>query len=371
MSYSEYFEKYSSTTIGAGANQSFFEMNEGEIRTSLAFFKAGVTGRHNYSLLFSDVIDSTFADGSKSRANMKLGGWRIESLKVGRCKRFSFADVKEAETNELAIDNLVSLTFDGASSKAIPEGESAYSDPVSLEFFKDEYIAVEISYSGRRIPSHPESMLPLYRKTDSGYVYSVDMPLPLMIGCDRSVKGRIGYLGDSITQGIGAGFNTYGHWCARLSEMIGWEYSHYNLGIGYARASDAATGGDWLRRAESCDTVFICLGTNDVAHDPNGAKAIADSLNSIICKLKAANCRIILQTAPPFDREGERRTRWFELNDIIRNELSKKALYTFDNVPVLRLSEEFPEKARYGGHPDSTGCAAWAAALYESIKNYF
>ena len=371
MSYSEYFEKYSSSTIGAGANQSFFEMNEGEVRTSLAFFKAGVTGRYNYSLLFSDVIDSTFADGSKSRANMRLGGWRIESLKVGRCKSFPFADVKEARIDLLSIEDVRDLTFGGASSKKLREGETVFSDPVGLEFLKDEYIAVEISYSGRRIPSHPESMLPLYRRTDSGYEYSVDMPLPLMIGCERAVKGRIGYLGDSITQGIGAGFNTYGHWCARIAEMIGWEYSHYNLGIGYARASDAAADGEWLRRAESCDTVFLCLGTNDVAHDPEGARAIASSLNSIICKLKAANCRIILQTAPPFDREGERKECWFELNDIIKSELSRKVLYTYDNVPVLRLSEELPERAKYGGHPNCAGCEAWAADLYENVKKYF
>ena len=239
---------------------------------------------------------------------------------------------------------------------------------MALEFDKNDYMVIEITYSGKRVPCHTESVLPLYNKTEKGYEYSTDMPLPLMIGCDREIKGRIGYLGDSITQGIGAGYNTYSHYCARLSDMIGDEYSHYNLGIGYARATDAASDGAWLSRAKKMDTVFLCLGTNDVAHDDNTAESIAESIKIIICKLLAANCRIILQTAPPFDRVGERKKRWFRLNEIIKGELSSLVDHTFDNVPALRLSEESPEKAKYGGHPNSLGCKVWAEALYESIK---
>ncbi len=365
-----YFKQFSSNTIGAGANQSFFEMKEGEVRTGLAFFKIAASGKFAYSLLFSDVIDSTYADGSKSRANMTLGGWTIHSLKVGRCRSFPYSEIKKANPDKIPLEGVVTLSFNGKECVKIAEGESCSSDPAMLYFEKGDYIAVEITYLGKKVPHHPESMLPLYNKTEYGYEYSTDMPLPLMIGCDREVKGRIGYLGDSITQGIGAGYNTYLHWCARLADMIGDEYSHYNLGIGYARAADAASDGAWLTRAKGCDVVFLCLGTNDVAHDSGGAKSIFNALKSVICKLKLANCSIILQTAPPFDREGDRKETWFELNRIIKEELSEEVDCVFDNVPYLMLSKEFPEKSKYGGHPNSEGCRIWAEALYDNVNSF-
>ena len=368
-----YMSNYSSATIGAGANQTLFYPKNGEVRTGIAFFRIAVSGRYNYSLLFSDIIDSTFAAGDLSVANMKCGGYKIHSLKVSRCSKapVGLEEIKNYSPELAELKDTVKLSFGSQGEASIDEGETVYSDPVSLCFEKGDYMVIEMTYSGKRVPCHAESMLPIYNKTENGWEYSPEMPLPLMIGCDRPTKARIGYLGDSITQGIGAGYNTYEHWCARLSDMIGWEYSHYNLGIGYSRAADAASDGVWLRRAKEMDIVFLCLGTNDVAHDSGGAQSIAKSLKTVICKLKAANCRIILQTAPPFDREGERRARWFLLNDIIKKELSGLVDLTFDNIPVLCLSEEFPEKAKYGGHPNSEGCKLWAEALYDYTKEFF
>ena len=365
-----FFKEYSSNTIGAGANQSFFYPEKK--RTGLAFFKILAAGEYDYSLLFSDTIDSTYADGSFSRANMNAGGYRIESLSVFRCKDLPCKNrVSEWNPSEAKALSSVDLTFNGERGVTIPEGGTVFTDAVKLYFDKGDYIAIRITYEGKRVPSHPESMLPLYNKTAEGWEYSVDMPLPLMIGCNRPVKGRIAYLGDSITQGIGTGYNTYLHYCAIFADLIGDEYSHYNLGIGYARAADAASRGAWLERAKTCDTVFLCLGTNDVAHDEDGAESIAKNLRTIIDELKTADCRVILQTAPPFDRVGVRRERWFELNRIIREDLSLRADWLFDNVPLLRLSEEEPEKARYNGHPNPEGCLVWANAMYEELKSLF
>ena len=366
-----YFKNYSSASVGAGANQTVFFPKDGEVRVGIAFFKIAVSGSYNYSLLFSDVMDSTYADGSVSVANMNAGGYKIHSLSVSRTSGVPTENgVKLYDPEKAVLSDTKVLTFDSHTSVEIKEGETVSTDPVSLTFEKGEYIAIKMEYSGKRIPCHIESMLPIYNKTAEGWEYSPEMPLPLMIGCDKKFKARIGYLGDSITQGIGAGLNTYEHWCARIAEMIGDEYSHYNLGIGYSRAADAATDGVWLSRAKEMDIVFLCLGTNDVAHDQGGAKSIASSLKTILCKLKDANCRIILQTAPPFDRVGERRERWFMLNDIILNELSSLADITFDNVPPLRFSEEFPEKSKYGGHPNAEGCKVWAEELFAHVKDF-
>ncbi len=366
----DHFNRYSSSTVASGANQSFFEMAIGEIRTGLALFKISQSGKYNYSLLFSDITDSTFAGGEKSRVGMSLGGYIIHSLKVGRCSYFPSGEenVKNAELEKYGIKDFKTLLFDGNGEKAV--NGFVFSDPVSLCFQKGDYMAVEITYSGKRVPYHPESILPLYNKTDNGYVYSTEMPLPIMIGSDREVRGKICYLGDSITQGIGAGFNTYLNWCALLANKIGGNYAHYNIGIGYARASDAAYDGSWLLRAKQCDTVFLCLGTNDIGSgaDENDIKA---SLKAIICKLKSSNCRIILQTLPPFCHTGEKGRVWNEVNRIIREELSLLACEVFDIAPLLALSPERPTETKYGGHPNAEGCKIWADALYEKTKNLF
>ena len=60
----EYFEKYNSNTYAGSANQLYFEMNENEIHTGRIFYKITVGGEYSYSVLFSNIIDSTFANGS-------------------------------------------------------------------------------------------------------------------------------------------------------------------------------------------------------------------------------------------------------------------------------------------------------------------
>ncbi len=368
----EYFKKFSSNSIGAGANQNFFEMCEGEVRTGLVFYRICSGGEYNYSLLFSDKIDSTFAGGERSRANLVLGGFSIQRLRIGRSRTAPVGEeeVKGFDRSEFDLESLTDITFSGKAYHELSAGETVYTDPVRLYFDEGDYMAIEITYSGKRIPCHTETVLPVYNKTERGYEYSVNMPQPLMIGCDRAVRGRICYLGDSITQGIGAGLNTYLHWTARLSNMMGNELSHYNLGIGYARAADAASLGDWLLRACSCDTVFVCLGTNDIGTGLS-EKAVISSLKAIICKLKSSNCRIILQTLPPFNREGEREATWENINRIIKSELRDEVLSVFDVVPLLSESEEKPGRARYGGHPNAEGCRIWAEALYKETNKYF
>lgn len=365
-----YFDKYYSNTLGAAANQSVFTMNEGEERTSRAFFKIFAGGEYEYSLLFSDTIDSTFADGSVSRANDTLGDWEIISGSVYSCPEFPECRTPaDVDISTLKIKKLCELSFDKAAGHRVSAGEVFSSDPVRLSFEKGEYAVIKLTYTGRRLPYHPESMLPIYENVGGVWRYSLEMPLPVSIGCDRRIGGRIAYLGDSITQGIGAGYNTYRHWCAILSDMLGEGYGYYNLGIGYARAADAASDGAWLERAKNSDVCFVCLGTNDVTRDQPSTEKVARNLTTVVDALLEAGVRVILQTAPPFDRTGEARRIWFELNDYVREVLSERVELLFDNVPYLRLSEEEPDRAKFGGHPSALGCEIWAKALYESVKD--
>lgn len=93
------------------------------------------------------------------------------------------------------------------------------------------------------------------RKEEDAFLPSINLPVPSMVGCVRAVEKRIGFFWDSITQGIGSEKNSYGHWNAVLAEKLGEKNAYWNLGIGFARASDAATNGVWLQKAKQNDFV--------------------------------------------------------------------------------------------------------------------
>ena len=43
----------------------------------------------------------------------------------------------------------------------------------------------------------------------------------------------------------------------------------------------------------------------------------------------------------------------------------------FDVRRVLSVSESEPHLTRFGGHPNPEGCALWADALYETVRDMF
>ena len=226
-----------------------------------------------------------------------------------------------------------------------------------------------MTFSGGMIPYHEESMLPAFVKTAEGWEYCVKMPFAAMVGCDRPIKKRVAYLGDSITQGIGAPKNSYLHWNALLSEKLGKEYAFWNLGIGYGRASDAASDGAWLYKAKQNDVIFVCYGVNDILQGES-EQDIKDNLARIVRILKGMGKEVILQTVPPFNYSGERIESWEIINDFIKTVLSKEVDALFDNVPCLSESL-MPHMAKFGGHPNAEGGAVWADALYSEIGSLF
>ena len=370
-----YFEKYVSNTLGGSSNQFFFELEEGEIKTGRVFYKIFSGGEYNYSFLFSNIIDSTYADGSKSRANLICGEWKILSAKVG-VAQISAEDkdaaeliLSDAEQSDIHISPLQSITFEGRKDKKVRAGEIFVSDPITLCFEKGEYLCMELIFSGEMIPYHEEISLPLFVKNDQGWQYSRRMPVPNMVGCAKKVRQKIAFLGDSITQGIGVRCNSYLHWNALLAEKIGADYAFWNLGIGYGRAVDVASDGFWLQKAIQNDVVFVCLGVNDLLQGGNAAQ-IKEALAIIARKIKLAGKKLILQTVPPFNYKENVCKEWNEINRFIKEELSRTADLVFDVVPVLQVSDELPHLAKFGGHPNEEGCVVWAEALYKRLTEH-
>lgn len=359
MNIKNWFEKYSSNTLAGSGSQTFFDTEKELIHRGRIYYKIFAGGSYGYSLLFSNILNSTFEDGSRSRCNMLCEELDLRKVTVGVCKECSEAVAAEPKNTRV-------LSFNGKICKHVMPGEIFASDEFLLSAEKDEYLCVEIEFSGTKIPYHEESILPAFIWEDGEWKASKKLPFPEMIGCDRKTDLRIGFLGDSITQGCGTPVNAYAHWCALAAEKIGERYSYWNLGFGYARAQDAASDGVWLMKAKQMDWVILCLGTNDIGQK-RAEEDIKRDLECIVLKLKEAGVKMLLQTLPPFSWQGEELKKWLHINEYIKGDLSKFAEAVFDVAPFLTDSEQ-EGKAKYVEHPNEEGSRIWAEELVCFIR---
>lgn len=347
MNVKEFYDTYSSDCAAGCGNQLLTRLEAPVTKTGRCWFRLS-HGGENYALLFSNQIDSTYDDGSISCANDVGGDWMIEAIRLGLCKA---AGETPATWH--------TLTFAGETERKVTGKAPFATDPVRLNAKAGAYLCYEITLTGSCYPYHEEAVLGMWPDKQ--------IPLPLMIGCDRKVEERIGFLGDSITQGCGTEDDSYTHWVAKIGEKLPEGVSVWNLGIGYAQASDAATDGSWLARAKMCDRVHVCFGVNDVLRGRK-AEAIIEDLQTILSKLKEAGCRVILLTLPPFDLEGEQKLQWQRANRVIREELRKQADGLFDIAAVLGQPVPNEHRSLYGGHPNAEGCQAVADAYLQQMK---
>ena len=356
MTLTEFYNIYSSDCTAGTANQVLTRDAAPVTRCGRIYFRLS-HGGDNYALLFSNQIDSTFADGSISTANDVGGDWDILSLRVGT--------VSERGT-EPEVWHIV--TFDGQTQKHVSAGDTTpfFCDPIPLCAAGGDYLCYEITVCGACYPYHEEMTLNVVIRDGADWIPCKKIPAPLMIGSDRPVSRRIGFLGDSITQGCGTEYDSYTHWAAKIAEGLPAEYSVWDLGIGYARAYDAASDCGWLARVKQCDTVNVCMGVNDLLRGRTGEEVVAD-LTTIVRALKHAGCRVILFTVPPFDMTGDAKDYWYFVNENIRLTIADEADAVFDFAAVLGQEAPNAHLSVYGGHPNAEGCAI-AARAYLAVN---
>lgn len=354
MTLNDYYRFYSSDSAAGSANQVLTADKEPVERTGRVWFRLE-HGGENYSLLFSNQIDSTFSDGSISRANDVGGDWDILSLRVGLCRE------RGEEPNDMH-----AVLFDGDNGRHVEAGDTTpfWTDPIPLGAKGGEWLYYEITVRGARYPYHEEMVLTVTVRDGDGWRADKRIPVPLMIGSDRPVTKRVGFLGDSITQGCGTVYDSYTHWAAKIAQGLPAEWSAWDLGIGYARAYDAASDGGWLARAKRCDAVCVCLGVNDLVRGRSDGEIAAD-LTTITRALKKAGCRVILFTVPPFDFDGAARERWYAVNRYLRDELANEADALFDFAAVLGRPAPEEHLSVHGGHPNAEGCRIAAEAFLD------
>lgn len=313
------------------------------------------------SLLYSNTLDSTYSDGSHSHANLMLDEWTIHALRAGMVHDCGEENCAEPET-------FTEITFDGQPSKRVMPGELFASDAFRFPARKGDYLCVEMRYSGAQIPCHIESLLPAFRRESGKWLRCAEVPFPSMVGAARGSETRLGFLGDSITQGIGTDVNSYAHAAAHVQDALGSSCAVWNLGLGFGRAHDAALDGAWLYKARQNDIVCVCFGVNDL-FQAGDARQLKQDLYTIVRSLKDSGVKTLIQTVPPFDYAPEYRARWQDVNDYILSGLSAEADAFFDNVPVLSKSPDAPYASRYGAHPNAAGNAAWAEALLPVLRS--
>ena len=365
----EYFSEFTSNTLAGSGNQLTFTMEPGEMRCGRIFYKIFSGGEYDYSVLFSNIIDSTYADGSLCHKNKICPPWTIHSALIGRCTEADFGEFSEGKPLASGCKmDFVPMYFNGNQSRIVNPGEFFSCDPVRLKFNKGDYLCIEICFSGSQLPYHEESLLPVYVKKGEGWEYSRKMPFASMIGCNRKVKKKVAVWGDSITQGIGAPMNSYLHWNSLLADMLGDGNAYWNLGIGYGKAYDASSGGAWMYKAEKNDVAIVCFGVNDIFAG-RCADEIKSDLKSIVTQLKDSGAEVILQTIPPFNYTEEKITVWNDVNEYIKTELKPLVHAVFDCVPFLGADAENMHVAKYGGHPNEEGCRIWAEELYTFLKH--
>ena len=352
------YKNFVSGTLASNGNQRILRSSrKNAVRTGCVFIRVSAGGEYEYTFAFSDAIDSTFGNGNDSHCNDLCTGWKINSLQYAVTSGAASADVKCAE--------FAPLYFGGEKSAAV--NGIINTDPVRINVQKDAYICLKICFSGKKVPYHHESTIALFRKAGRGWKESPELPVPVFTGVKRQVKRRVGFIGDSITQGCGTTKNGYKQYAAVAAQKLGEDFAFWDMGLGYARGSDAATDGGWLNRAKQNDITCVCFGVNDIlqGHD---ADTVKKDLETIVDRLKEAGVKVILQTVPPFDYDEKNTETWLEINRYIKSELREKADAVFDTSEILSADGVDTPRSKYGSHPNDEGHRVWGEKLAETIK---
>lgn len=352
----------SNTLVGTGNNFVVF-LKKGEEHTYLSYLKPIYNGNFIWKFWYANTVDSTFFDGAAAYADRPGGNFTVKSAFIGTA---CCPDGKN-------ISSKTQITYNGFDFKKVASDEAFWSDEVELFVSEGEYLVfgwtVVPEDEETVIPLSPDSQIPcFYAERNGEFEETLTALKPNLFAVKKIGVKQLGFLGDSITQGCGTENNKYEFWAARIGEALKERYSTWNLGLGYARAKDAAKKGIWFYKACQCDELILCLGTNEMLTDPDDSADIIKSLDKIMTGLKEYNpdMKITLFTLPPPNDPQLRLDVWRRVNEGIRNELVKKADRFFDIALVLgNVNGVDYLSVCHDLHPDGNGGQIVAKAFLE------
>ena len=315
---------------------------------------------------FSNAVDSTYGSGELAHPDRLGGQWKILSARIGDGGRY----VCEPMTEPASVTGWVPVTFGGDAGKAVEPGERFWSDEVTFTLPEDHLLVWEWELEGNEIPFTPDSQAPTFSAFgDDELTCRTECPLPDLFGAKRDVKNRIAFWGDSITQGCGTRNNFYEHWSARTALALGEEYSCWNIGLGWARGSDAALHEYWRYKAAQADTVCIVHGVNDINSGRFGsgrgdtADEIIETVENNIRFLQKQGVRVILFTIPPFEYPGKNYMVWKTLRYAYPALAAEMGVPLFDFSAALDARPPYGNRFIHGAHPDGEGGRMASEAL--------
>lgn len=344
----------------------YYWLLKGQKRTFRTYVKPTVAGTFAWRFEYHNQVDSTWDDGSISRADMPGGHFSILSAAVAAC---------DERQNILSMHT---ATFDGRETLDVHPCDQIISDPVTLTVAEGGYVMFSwclMSMEEKAIlPGTPDSRALCYiaeTEETTSPLSALRMVeedsdetsvLPNVWLADRLIDRTCAFIGDSITQGCQTGLNMYEQWAARIIRGLPTNVASLNVGLGYARAEDAARGGTWLKKLKGIDVVNVCLGVNDIfqmTSQNDHADELTRNLESAVRRIKenTPHCRVVLFTVPPFSMPENEETVRERVNARIRETgLGADAVFDMEilAVPGTRGT------ARFGEHPDGVGGAVAA-----------
>lgn len=353
----------SATPIGSGNNY-FLCGPQGVLRGRM-YVPVQVGGTFPYCFAVQNLEDSTFADGSTGVADRQGGAWRIRYACAGDGGPLSFPDMNPV---------LTPVLFDGQRERAVAPGEVFATDAVSLTVPDGHYLCFEWEVEGGDMPYTPDKTLsPSFLWQNGAWVRGEAFPQPVLFGVHRDGARELTLLGDSITQGLGTPEDRYAFYAAEIARRLAPGVAVRNLGMGHARAADAAGNGVWLAKAAAGQTVSVCLGVNDIlqAADGNGACRTPEQLTQAILRtltlLRAAGCRVGLALPPPFDWAGEAERFWRRTLALLQEKAAPLAEWMIHPAAVWGLPAPQDALSRFGSHPDERGAVPMAELLLSAL----
>lgn len=359
------FTTYVSNTVVSTGNNFYIE--KAENITYRAYLPVEQYGELEYKFFFTNTVDSTYTKGKIAFVGKSGGSYTISNATV--------ADGGTGVEDE--ITNRTPVTFGGKETKEVAADESYWSDPVTMNIPEGHYMVWEWTVSGEGIPCNKMSSLTSTASSADGETFKFcdEIPLPQIIGAKRDVKHTVAAIGDSITQGCQTEQMKYEFWASKISTQLGSDVAFFNCGLGWARASDAASNENWLSRVSQYDTVIVAFGTNDIVSGKYGGKKssaeeIDEYLDAIVSYLTEKGCDVILFNAPPQDFKKTNEGIRTALNEKIPAIAEKYGAKFFDFSALLSTEDE-PGKAVYGGHPNGEGGTVVADAFVKQFGSLF
>ena len=359
------FTTYVSNTVVSTGNNFYIE--KAENITYRAYLPVEEYGELEYKFFFTNMVDSTYAKGKDAFVGKDGGAYTVSNAVI--------AD--GGTSTEDKITNRTPVTFGGKETKEVAADESYWSDPVTMNIPEGHYMVWEWTVSGEGIPCNKMSSLTSTASSADGETFEFcdEIPLPQIIGAKRDVKHTVAAIGDSITQGCQTEQMKYEFWASKISTQLGSDVAFFNCGLGWARASDAASNENWLSRVSQYDTVIVAFGTNDIVSGKYGGKKssaeeIDEYLDAIVSYLTENGCDVILFNAPPQNFKKTNEGIRTALNEKIPAIAEKYGAKFFDFSALLSTEDE-PGKAVYGGHPNGEGGTVVADAFVKQFGSMF